>query len=192
MIDDDQIYIVVDIETNGPVPGLYSMLSLGAVASSRSEELSSFYHKLAPLEDASQHPHNMTFWQQHPEAWQEVTDNQESAQTVIQDFVDWVKSFDKRPVFVSQPTAFDYAFVSWYLWKFTDNNPFLVQDGASATLDLQSFIVGKHDLKLDMSRGEMLPEWMKQGMPEHSHNALEDARGFGVILRNVLNRESES
>lgn len=32
MLDDDQLYVIVDIETDGPVPGLYSMLSIGAIA----------------------------------------------------------------------------------------------------------------------------------------------------------------
>jgi len=32
-----------------------------------------------------------------------------------------------------------------------------------------------------------IPEWMKQGMPEHSHNFLEDAKGYATTLRNILN-----
>jgi hypothetical protein len=40
MISDSQIFIVVDIEADGPVAGLNSMLSLAAVATTEKKEVS--------------------------------------------------------------------------------------------------------------------------------------------------------
>ena len=189
MINEDQIYVVVDIETDGPVAGLYSMLSIGAIATTQEGGGSSFYRKLVPLEEAEQEPSTMAWWKTQPEAWKEVTTNVEPADTVMREFSKWVKDLGKRPVFVAHPIAFDYAVVSWYLWKFTNDNPFTDEYGAPITLDLTSFIAGKYGVTLDKATRKNLPDWMKAGMPEHSHNALEDAKGFGVILRNILNQK---
>lgn len=186
MIDDDQIYIVVDIEADGPVPGPYSMLSLGAVATTKDEEVSSFYAKLQPIAGADQHPKTMEWWESQSEAWQEVTKDAKPAEQAMKDFHEWLNQLGGKPVFVAHPVGYDYAFVSWYLWKFIQTNPFADERGASITLDLSSFIAGKYDRTILKSFRGKLPDWMKAGMPEHTHNALDDARGFGVILRNIL------
>jgi DNA polymerase III alpha subunit (gram-positive type) len=187
MIEDDQIYVVVDIETDGPVAGLYSMLSLGAVATTKEEEVSSFYRKTLPLEGAAQEPSTMEWWKTQPEAWREVTTDAQPAVVVMNEFCEWVEGLGKKPVFVAHPVAFDYAVVSWYLWKFVNKDPFTNEKGASRTLDITSFIAGKYNRNLENSKRTRLPESLTKGMPEHSHNALDDARGFAVVLRNVLN-----
>jgi DNA polymerase III alpha subunit (gram-positive type) len=190
MLNKDQIYIVVDIEGDGPVPGQFSMLSLGAVATTKDNEISSFYRRLQPLESASQDPRTMEWWKFHPEAWKEVTTDMQSPEQAMKEFKDWIISLEKQPVFVAQPTGYDYAYVSWYLWEFTNSNPFTDQDGASQTLDLASYISGKFNLEINKSTRRQLPDWMKEGMPEYVHNAVEDARGFSFILRNILNKTS--
>lgn len=62
MLDEDEIYIVVDIETDGPVPGLYSLRSVGAVAMTNVEEIGQFYHKLLPIEGAVEYQYTMNWW----------------------------------------------------------------------------------------------------------------------------------
>ncbi|HEY4161297.1 MAG TPA: hypothetical protein VGM08_04515 [Candidatus Saccharimonadales bacterium] len=130
----------------------------------------------------------MEWWQTQPDAWEEVTTNTQPAEIVMKEFRKWVEGFGVRPVFVAHPIAFDYAVVSWYLWKFTGGNPFADEHGATVTLDLSSYIAGKFDIPLEKAHRKYLPDWMREGMPAHSHNAMEDARGYGVILRNVLKK----
>lgn len=120
------------------------------------------------------------------EAWKEVTTNAEPPEKVMSDFVDWLEGLGKQPVFVAHPTGYDFAMVAWYLWKFPHKNPFTNKQGAPVTLDLSSFIAGKFGGTLEQSKRTNLPDWMREGMPGHSHNALDDARGFAVILRNVI------
>lgn len=188
MIDDDHIYIVADIEADGPVAGLYSMLSLGAVATTKDKEVGNFYRTIEPIEGAVQDPSTMAWWKTQPKAWQEVTTDSQPAVKVMAEFCQWLQQFNKKLVFVAHPVAFDYSIVSWYLWKFAGRNPFAGKTGAVVTLDLSSFIAGKYNLELTKAHRQHLPTWMKAGMPEHSHNAMEDARGYGVILRNILKR----
>jgi DNA polymerase III alpha subunit (gram-positive type) len=40
---ENQVFIVVDIEADGPNPGYNSMLSIGAVATNRDETIDKFY-----------------------------------------------------------------------------------------------------------------------------------------------------
>ncbi len=186
MLDTNQIYVIVDIETNGPIPGLYSMLSIGAVASTTNEEVDSFYRTLLPYEYASEDPGTMQWWKSQPKAWQEVTTNAKSPETVVMDFVQWLENLDATPVFVAHPVLFDYPFVSWYLHKFAGKNPFDDYTGVQRVLDLASFAAGKFNLPLSQAARPQLPASLKVGMPEHSHRAIDDARGYGVMLRNIL------
>jgi hypothetical protein len=48
-MDDNQIYVIVDIEADGLTPELFSMFSTGAVAATKEAEIARFYRKLLPL-----------------------------------------------------------------------------------------------------------------------------------------------
>jgi len=187
MLDDDPIYIIVDIELNGLMPGRHSILSIGAVASTTQEEKGSFYEKVQPLDELTADPETMAWWETQPEAWQEATTDAKPAAEVIDTFRSWVTSFGKTPVFVASPLILDYPFIKWYLDRFGGKQLFEDFSPVQRTLDLASFTAGTLSIPLARSRRMQLPNNITQGMPEHSHNALDDARGYGVILRNVLN-----
>lgn len=186
MLEDNQIYIIVDIELNGLVPGEHSILSIGAVASTVEQEVGSFYKKLLPLEDLSTDPETMKWWKTQPEAWQEVNTDPEPAATAIEEFRKWVGSFGKSPVFVASPLVLDYPFIRWYLHRFGGEQLFQDDGPIQRTLDLASFTAGQLSIPLARSRRMQLSPEFTQGMPEHSHKAIDDARGYGAILRNVL------
>jgi DNA polymerase III alpha subunit (gram-positive type) len=186
MLEDNQIYIIVDIELNGLVPGQHSIISIGAVASTVDQEVDSFYKKLLPLDDLSTAPETMDWWKTQPEAWQEVNTDAEPAATVIEAFREWVESFGKSPVFVASPLVLDYPFIKWYLHKFGGEQLFEDSEPVQRTLDLASFTAGKLNIPLARARRMQLPPEITQGMPEHSHKAIDDARGYGAILRNVF------
>ncbi len=61
-MSDDQIFIAVDIEADGPIAGLYSMLSIGAVATTTKKEISSFYRRIKPIEGVVQDASTMDWW----------------------------------------------------------------------------------------------------------------------------------
>jgi DNA polymerase III alpha subunit (gram-positive type) len=186
MLEDNQIYIVVDIELDGLAAGEHSILSIGAVASTADQEVDSFYKKVLPLEDLSSSSETMSWWKTQPEAWQEVNTDAEPAATVIEEFRTWVKSFGKSPVFVASPLVLDYPFIRWYLQRFGGEQLFEDDEPIQRTLDLASFTSGQLAIPLAQSRRMQLTPELTKGMPEHSHKAIDDARGYGVILRNVL------
>lgn len=186
MLEDNQIYIIVDIELNGLTPSQHSIISIGAVASTVDQEVDSFYKKLLPLDDLSTAPETMDWWKTQPEAWQEVNTDAEPAATVIEAFREWVKSFGKSPIFVASPLVLDYPFIKWYLHRFGGEQLFEDSEPVQRTLDLASFTAGKLNIPLARARRMQLPPEITRGMPEHSHKAIDDARGYGAILRNVL------
>lgn len=186
MLEDNQIYIIADIELDGSMPGEHSMLSIGAVASTMEKEVDRFYKKLQPLEELSADPETADWWKTQPEAWQEVNTDVEPAAMVIEAFCEWAESFDKSPVFVASPLVLDYPFIKWYLHRFGNEQLFQDFKPAQRTLDLASFTAAKLNIPLSQARRMQLPPEITQGMPEHSHKAIDDAVGYGVILRNVL------
>ena len=65
-----EIFVSTDVETDGPIPGTYSMLSLGSAAYLADKTLvSTFYANLETLPGAAEHPETMKWWKTQPRAW---------------------------------------------------------------------------------------------------------------------------
>lgn len=187
MLNEGQLYIVVDIEADGPTPGLHSMLSLAAIATDSEGEVSRFYEKLLTLDDAKPDPDTSEWWKSQPEAWAEVNSDQQPPVSVMQDFCRWLDGLKCEPIFAASPIGLDYAFVSWYLFRFAGRNPFMNEKNAIRTLDIRSYIAGKYNLTFDDSSRPKLPASLTAGMPEHTHRAIDDAAGYAYLLRRILN-----
>lgn len=113
-------YIMVDTETDGPIPGDYSMISFGAVLVNEKMD-QTFYGRLRPVSDqfipqalaVSGHSREETMTFDDPEK-------------VMKDFAIWIQDVCKkdRPVFISDNNGFDWMFICWYFHHFTGANPF--------------------------------------------------------------------
>ena len=65
----EERYISVDVETDGPVAGLHSMLSLGAAAyNAWGQRVGTFSANLKTLPDATTDDRTMAWWKGQPEA----------------------------------------------------------------------------------------------------------------------------
>ena len=63
----NEIYVSVDIEADGPIPGDNSMLSIGSAAYDESESLlSTFSANILPLQAGQQNPITMDFGASNP------------------------------------------------------------------------------------------------------------------------------
>lgn len=186
MLETGQIFIVVDIEADGPAVGLNSMLSLAAVATTAEQEIAQFYQKLIPLEGAKQDPETMSWWAQNQEAWKEATSGSQSPQKVMTDFYNWVTQLNAEPIFVSNPIGLDYTFVSWYLYRFAPGNPFISKKNAIRTLDIRSYVAGTFGFNFNDSSRLKWPSSLTKGMTEHTHYAIDDAVGYGFLLRKLI------
>lgn len=182
-----EFYVVTDCEFDGPTPGENSMLSFGSVAvSANGNILGEFEAVLQPLNGATNHPDTMAFWQRHPEAWAAATSNPEPADAVIDRFVGWVRSFKGKPIFAAHPVSLDGPWLDFYLRRFT-GRPLLEGPWVAdrlfqyAPLCLMSMVAGstgRGHWQCDVENYP--PEWL--GDVEHTHRAIDDARGYGNLL----------
>lgn len=134
-----ECYVSIDIETNGPCPGINSMLALGAAAFFGDAEVSRFYAKLYWEPGTTWNPDTAKWWEaQSEEAKNEVLSDREYPSLVMERFVAWVDGLiGDRKVPVAWPAAYDFAFVNWGCWKHVGRNPL-----GYACLDIRSYADG--------------------------------------------------
>lgn len=157
-------YIMVDIEADGPIPGDYSIISIGAIVVEPTLT-ETFYGELKPISDK---------W--IPEALavsgfkREQTLEFDSASDVMLRFEDWiVNNSDGRPFFISDNNGFDWQFVNWYFHHFIGSNPF----GYSST-NLGSLYKGMMK--------DTFVNFKHLRKTKHSHFPVDDARGNAEAL----------
>src|SRR4051812_7306010 len=88
-----EIYVSTDVETDGPIPGVYSMLSIGSAAYLPDKTLhGGFTVNLETLPGAAQHPDTMKWWKTQPDAWAACRQDVQSPETAMRRYLDWLKS----------------------------------------------------------------------------------------------------
>jgi DNA polymerase III epsilon subunit-like protein len=171
-----EVYISVDIEAAGPVPGEYSMLSIGATVVGNPQN--SFYAELKPLNDNAV-----------PEAlavsklnMMKLAETGQEPRAVMLEFRDWVRASATgcKSIFVSFNASFDWSFVNWYFHKYLRENPF-----GFGALDIKAYYMGFSGCTWGETTSSQLPQ---EFQPNHqlTHNALDDARAQGEIFEKLL------
>lgn len=176
-----EIYISTDIETDGPIPGPNSMLSLGAAAfTSEGKMLSTFSVNLETLPGATPNADTMAWWEQNKAAYEETRKNTKPAKEAMQDYVSWIAKQNGKPVFVGYPAGFDFNFVYWYLINFTGASPF-----SFSALDIKTFAMAVMKTEYRESTKRNMPKrWFSDD--KHTHVAVEDAIEQGKLFCNML------
>jgi DNA polymerase III epsilon subunit-like protein len=172
----DKCFICVDIETAGPNPTEFSMLSIGAALVDDPEQ--SFYIELQPFngnhEPESDRIHGLSIMQ--------LLDKGIEPKTAMQQFADWVSEVaeGRKPVFVAFNAPFDWMFVNDYFHSYLDRNPF-----GHRALDIKAVYMGMHGVDWEettydkVSRHYRLPQAL-------SHNAEQDARQGAELFAAML------
>ncbi|NHZ66231.1 exonuclease [Massilia genomosp. 1] len=176
-----EIYISTDVETDGPIPGPHSMLSIGSAAYLADKTcVATFSANLACLPEAAAHPATAAWWLTQPEAWAACRANLEAPQAAMQRYLAWVKSLPGKPVFVAFPAGFDFLFVYWYLIRFAGESPF-----SHSALDIKSYAMAVLKRPYRDSTKRNMPEHWFDPLP-HTHVALDDAIEQGAMFCNML------
>lgn len=191
-----EIYISVDIETDGPIPGANSMLSLGAAAFAPDRtHLASFEVNFALLEGAAPDPETMEWWAKQPAAWKAARENPRPVKWAMVEFNNWVhrtcgeaqariamrdgEATTPRPVFVGYPAGFDFLFVYWYLIKFTSHSPF-----SFSALDIKSYAAAVLGIPYREVTKQTMKRFKEPGLA-HTHVAIDDALEQGYLFLNL-------
>lgn len=177
----NEIYISTDVETDGPIPGDYSMLSLGSAAYSRDKTLlSTFTVNFETLPNAASHPETVQWWNKHPDAWRACRRDPQPAEKIMPHYVEWLKGLPGKPVFVAYPVAFDFMFVYWYLMRFAGESPF-----SFSALDIKTYAMAMLRKEYRGSTKRNMPKRWFDDLP-HTHVALDDAIEQGALFCNMM------
>lgn len=179
----DSVFVSMDVETDGPIPGKYSMLQLGAVAfDGNGRRLSKFVVNLERLPAAGQHPDTMLWWSERQEIYEKTRFNLMAPAQAMKDFAEWLETLPSPlPVAVCYPATFDFMFVYWYLINFNGHSPF-----SFAALDLKTLAWAMLNRPFRKIGKRHMPRKWLDGTTPHSHDALDDAHGQGQMLFNML------
>ncbi|MFI2345784.1 3'-5' exoribonuclease domain-containing protein [Streptomyces sp. NPDC019443] len=182
------LYISVDIEADGPIPGPYSMISFGAAVAGRQDadgyaptdpEAYTFYRELRPISEDFV-----------PEALavsgldrDRLTDEGSEPAAAMAEFSTWVRevSAGAQPVMCGYPASYDWTFLYWYLIRFTGASPF----GHSGCLDMKTLYATKARLPLRAVAKGTMPRELLSGR-RHTHHALDDAIEQAELFSNLM------
>jgi len=177
-----EVYVSTDVETDGPIPGENSMLSLGSVAfDANGVEIASFEINFAELLGAKANPKTMEWWETQPVAWAAARKDPVEPEAAMARYVAWVDKLPGEPVFVAYPLLFDIMFVYWYLIRFCGRSPF-----SHSGIDIKTMAYAA--MGSDSYRGAAkrnMPKHWKPPRNRHTHVAIEDAREQGRLFFNI-------
>ncbi len=183
------VYFSADVETDGPIPGPFSILSVAFVYAGcfdgRTFERpdtyhQTFYRELRPISDRFE-----------PEALQVNGLDREKLcregakpETAMAEAFQWIKSVSGNgtPVMVAYPLSFDWTFLYWYFVKYSPmGSPF----GHSRCLDIKTAFAIKASVPMaDAGLDHVFPSL--RPARAHTHNALDDATEQAEIFANVF------
>jgi ribonuclease T len=172
-----EFYIVVDVETAGPSPSYYAMLSIGACAVDNPQR--TFYTELQPDRQAFT---SEAMAVNGLSLEQLSTDGLPPAEA-MQSFADWVEKVvpaDAQPVLAAFNAPFDWMFINDYFHRYFRHNPF----GHSA-LDIKAYFMGLHCVTWQETSHERIGG-RYGGAMKLTHHALYDAIDDAEILQAMI------
>jgi hypothetical protein len=189
-----ECYISVDVETDGPVPGPNSLLQIGAcgagINTGRAFErhdpaATGFSVWLRPLADATPDPGTVRWLGEQGIDHGKLYDTGLPPVAAMTRFAAWIKQAagPLRPVFVAYPLSFDWPFTHVYFHRFLGRDPF----GFSSALDIKTLYNAKAGGgPVNRSTKGKMPKHLTQTRFDHTHDALDDARGQADLFANIM------
>jgi ribonuclease T len=171
-------YISIDVETAGPAPSHFPLLSIGACLVDDPGQ--TFYVELQPDQERIE-PEALVVSGLDPARLRQTG---VPPAVAMARFADWVREVappGEAPVFVAYNAPFDWMFVQDYFQRYKVENPF-----GHAALDMKALAMGLLGI-----------EWGDTGMKQVaarlevditlSHNALQDAVDQAGLFKHMLN-----
>jgi hypothetical protein len=155
--------VVIDVESDGPCPGLYSMISLGAVVVEPGFART-FKATFSPISNK---------WNADALAISKISRKEHSEYTPAKqstlEFYAWLTTLGEKPTMWSDNPAYDWQWVNYYLHLYVGKNPM----GWSARRI--------SDLWCGM-QGALNSRWKHLRDAPHTHDPLDDALGNAQAL----------
>lgn len=178
MTTKQEVFISVDVETAGPIPGEFSMLTLGACCVD--DPSRTFSCSIKPI--------NSNFVLEALEvtglSLESLTKEGLAPDIAMQKFGAWIGSQctqGEQPIFVGLNAPFDWSFVNYYFHRFAGANPF----GFTA-VDIKALYMGATGCKWQDTRSSAMARRLNptlQGDHDALHDALYQAELFRLARR---------
>ena len=163
----NEIYISVDVETSGPVPGEFSLLSVGACLVHNPTE--SVYVELQP--DSLRHDAEaLAVTGLSLEDLQQNGLPPIKAMEHLSEWINTIKQPGMKIIFVGLNAPFDWSFINYYFHKYIGDNPF----GFTA-IDIKAYYMGLTGCSWAETKSSRMAERFHP-TSQPSHNALDDAK----------------
>lgn len=186
------VYFSVDVETDGPIPGRFSMLSFALVYAGAfdgetfyepPEYIHNFYCELRPI-----------FQEFESEALEvngldrtALFETGQDPRVAMTSAAAWIENIvgKAEPIFVAYPLSFDWTWMYWYFVQFSDlGSPF----GFSKCFDIKTAMALTLGRTVRSVGKDRIPNVLKSKSP-HTHNALDDAISQAELFSNIFRLE---
>lgn len=182
-------YFSADVETDGPIPGPFSMLSFALVYAGSFDGRNFqrptsfdrvFYRELRPISEEYQ-----------PEALRingldrdRLLREGAAPEQAMTEAYDWVQrtAGPAQPVLVAYPLSFDWSWLYWYFVRFSaEGSPFAY----SRCYDIKTAVAVKANIPISESGRSQIEPQLRPTHP-HTHHAVDDAIAQAEIFANVF------
>lgn len=174
MTDPSEIFVSVDVETSGPIPGEYSLLSIGAC--SVFDPDNGFDCEVKPISENFD-PKALEVTGLSMKDLKERGLEPEKAMEAFSAWLSTLAGPGDTIVFVGFNAPFDWSFVNYYFHRFQGANPF----GFSA-LDIKALYMGATGCSWGDTRSSRIAARLGPTL-SGTHDALHDARYQAEIYR---------
>ncbi len=172
-------FISVDVETAGPNPGTFALLSLGACT--LEDTPSTYYVEFQPdrfgMTDEAQAVHGLSM--------QALQESGVEPAVAMQRFEAWIKRVTpdgKLPVCVAFNAPFDWMFIADYFHRYLGRNPF-----GHAALDIKALYMGLYQTSWEKTSYKDVCRTLQINKPL-AHNALQDSLDQANLFRKLLDK----
>ena len=183
-----EVYFSADIEADGPIPGPYSMSSIGLCVAGTFDgekftrmnpESETFYAELKPISDDFVAEAAAVSGLERSEL---VLSGEQPA-AAMRRCSDWVgrTANGRRPVLVAWPLSYDWTWIYWYFMKFNKSSPF----SFSSCLDMKTMYHRKANVGMNKTGKRAIPAFLKSDR-KHTHHALDDAVEQAEFFMNLF------
>ena len=174
MTSKHEVFVSVDVETTGPIPGEYSLLAIGACDVWDSTQ--TFACELKPITRNADLKALAVTGLSLDRLEQEGLDPA-VAMRAFRDWIVRISGADATPVFVGFNAPFDWSFVNYYFHRYLGENPF----GFTA-IDIKSMYMGATGSSWTQTRSSQIATALHPVL-KGDHNALHDAQYQAELFR---------
>ena len=177
-------YVSTVVETDGPIPGPYSLRAIGAVAVNRKGDIISCFETfITRLPKATMHPDNARYWEkeQNLETYLKMDRLALEPLDAISHLANWASTLPGQPVLTAYNAAHTWMWVHWYCTQYSDRSPFTL-----GSLDLKSHAAPflSNDF-LSLTKADLPDSWRMETTGPDS--VISKAKKQAFILSSLIN-----